>query len=56
MCSQIKSREDEITAKELMHILHVTQPNFRAYQPNGMDYEYKLDCDEVYPNIYIGDE
>uniref|UniRef100_A0A1B6CWU0 Dual specificity protein phosphatase n=1 Tax=Clastoptera arizonana TaxID=38151 RepID=A0A1B6CWU0_9HEMI len=50
-------REDEITTKELMHILYATQPNFRSYQPNSRyDYDHGIDCDEVYPNIFIGDE
>ncbi|PSN46363.1 hypothetical protein C0J52_12918 [Blattella germanica] len=45
---------DETTVKSLTEVLHTTRTSCRpSFQKTR--YEIGVDCDEVYPNIYIGD-
>lgn len=53
---------DETTAKELMYIICATKATSRplpGFESPSTDMQDRLslgvDCDEVYPNIYIGD-
>jgi len=56
------SSGNETTAKELMHTIFTTKtihrplPGFESSSADAQDRISKeVDCDEVYPNIYIGD-
>ncbi|KAG8338271.1 dual specificity protein phosphatase 3 [Homalodisca vitripennis] len=53
-------REEELAARELAHVLNNTRTIYNplpGYDKNVFHERYQigLDCDEVYPNIYIGD-
>ena len=56
-----KHAGDEASAKQLMQIIYSTKTNFKplpGYEgtPQGFDrISLGIDCDEVYPNLYIGD-
>lgn len=56
------SNGDETTAKALMHTIFATKTIYRplpGFESFSVDVQDRLtagvDCDEVYPNIYIGD-
>jgi hypothetical protein len=56
------SSGDETTAKTLMHTIFTTKtihqplPGFESSSADAQDrISLEVDCDEVYPNIYIGD-
>jgi hypothetical protein len=56
------SNGDETTAKALMHTIFATKticrplPGFESFSVDIQDrLTAGVDCDEVYPNIYIGD-
>ena len=56
------SSGDETTAKALMHTIFTTKtirrplPGFESLSADTRDrISMEEDCDEVYPNIYIGD-
>lgn len=57
---RMSRREDEIAAKELFQLLNSARTVFNPLpgydKTNQQDrYQIGLDCDEVYPNILIGD-
>jgi hypothetical protein len=56
------SNGDETTTETLRHVIFTTQTIFRplpGFESLSADVQDRLsvgvDCDEVYPNIYIGD-
>lgn len=55
------SSGDETTAKALMHTIYTTRtiyrplPGFESSADAQDRISMDVDCDEVYPNVYIGD-
>jgi hypothetical protein len=57
---RMSRKEEELGVRELTHILNSTRTIYNplpGYDKNVYQERYQigLDCDEVYPNIYIGD-